>query len=280
MKKKINLTFALVILLVISIVSFGSVFLLLLMNPAVRFSDREGSAYGTSEKEIDAGNINEVYLNNISMCGIDISTYEGEKIKLIYTDSSKFGVDTQVSDERLDVEISEKRGFIIDIFGRVGRTVKIKLPNTYKGALTIKSDAGSTDIYGDYTDINIDSDAGAIDFKGTADSLIVDCDAGHIDVKAKLGSADIKSDVGAVNLKLEGELKGKYTIESDVGSVDVRLPEDADVFVEVSTDIGSIDNRYKFENIEIDKGSYFRAKNKEGKADLNISTNVGSVDIE
>ena len=156
----------------------------------------------------------------------------------------------------------------------------MKIPEVYIGSISIESDSGNIDLNGNFENTYLSADAGSINFVGNSNYIDMQTDAGSVNfVGSAVDGINLKADVGTVNVKLTELESGRYNIESDVGAVNLSLPKEANFSILASGGVGLVNNSYKFDDI-IGTGEEFEAVKREGKARVEVKTDVGSINIE
>ncbi|MDO4720237.1 MAG: DUF4097 family beta strand repeat-containing protein [Peptostreptococcaceae bacterium] len=201
--------------------------------------------------------------------------------------------------ERLDIEYEAYEDSTFEVSRREGQieiTAKIhpkrrspqrlhlliRCPRDWDKDLEIRSDVGDLKLEGDYRKLRLRSDVGNIDVKGSAERMDAEVSVGDLRAAGSFGSADLQSDVGSIDFATDRMTEGVYELKSDVGDIDVRIPQDADVSMQAEVEVGSLSCTAKLDQIRqtgvIEKS--LTAKNRDGRAKLQISADTGSISIK
>lgn len=279
MKNK-NLKIALIILFITSIVSFSIAFFIY-RNAKLFVAGVDYSSTSSKTEEFDITDISNIKINN-NYANISVSTYTGNKAILEYSFDNKdtkayINGDTFYINQ--DITYKNRPFLFFNPPARHGK-IELKIPEVYIGSISIESDSGNINLNGNFENTYLSADAGSINFVGNSNYIDMQTDAGNVNfVGSAVDGINLKADVGTVNVKLTELESGKYNIESDVGAINLSLPQEANFSILASGDIGLINNSYKFDDI-ISAGEKFEAGKREGRARVEVKTDVGSINIE
>ena len=279
MKNK-NLKIALIILFITSIVSFSIAFFIY-RNVKLFVTGVDYNSTSSKTEEFDITNISNIKINN-NYADISISTYTGNKAILEYSFDNKdmkayINGDTFYINQ--DITYKNRTFLFFNPSVKYGK-IELKIPEVYIGSISIESDSGNIDLNGNFENTYLSADAGNINFVGNSNYIDMQTDAGSVNfVGSAVDGINLKADAGTVNVKLTELESGRYNIESDVGTINLSLPQEANFSILASGDIGLINNSYKFDDI-ISAGEKFEAGKREGRARVEVKTDVGSINIE
>ena len=279
MKNK-NLKIALIILFITSIVSFSIAFFIY-RNVKLFVTGVDYNSTSSKTEEFDITNISNIKINN-NYANISISTYTGNKAILEYSFDNKdmkayINGDTFYINQ--DITYKNRTFLFFNPSVKYGK-IELKIPEVYIGSISIESDSGNIDLNGNFENTYLSADAGNINFVGNSNYIDMQTDAGSVNfVGSAVDGINLKADAGTVNVKLTELESGRYNIESDVGTINLSLPQEANFSILASGDIGLINNSYKFDDI-ISAGEKFEAGKREGRARVEVKTDVGSINIE
>lgn len=242
----------LIILLTIIIVALTS-FLVLCLNGTIDFHNFKIS-FGTRKSE----NLifNETYdIETINM--IDIKQDAGDiifenseenniKVEIYGDNREDFEVELNENELKIDYTKNNKGGFFN--FGKVTGDIKVFIPETFKGNIKVKNDAGQVKAkkLGE-ANIDIDCDAGNVEIREINQAKIK-CDAGNVKIGKILGQCDIKLNCGNLNVE-KMEIKENSTIETDMGNVDIDETKDIHVMGHVDLGKCNISNNNTKSNV-------------------------------
>ena len=276
MKNK-SLKIALIILFTVSIVSFSIAFFIY-RNVKLFVAGVDYNSTSSKTEEFDITNISNIKINN-NYADISISTYTGNNAILEYSFDNKdmkayINGDTFYINQ--DITYKNRPFLFFNPPVKHGR-IELKIPEVYIGSISIESDSGNIDLNGNFENTYLSADAGNINFVGNSNYIDMQTDAGSVNfVGSAVDGINLKADAGIVNVKLES---GRYNIESDVGAINLSLPKDGNFSILASGDVGLVNNSYKFDDI-IGTGEEFEAAKREGRARVEVKTDVGSINIE
>ena len=279
MKNK-SLKIALIILFTVSIVSFSIAFFIY-RNVKLFVAGVDYNSTSSKTEEFDITNISNIKINN-NYADISISTYTGNKAILEYSFDNKdmkayINGDTFYINQ--DITYKNRPFLFFNPPVKHGR-IELKIPEVYIGSISIESDSGNIDLNGNFENTYLSADAGNINFVGNSNYIDMQTDAGSVNfVGSAVDGINLKADAGIVNVKLTELESGRYNIESDVGAINLSLPKDGNFSILASGDVGLVNNSYKFDDI-IGRGEEFEAAKREGRARVEVKTDVGSINIE
>lgn len=279
MKNK-SLKIALIILFIVSIVSFSIAFFIY-RNVKLFVTGVDYNSISSKTEEFDITNISNIKINN-NYANISISTYTGNKAILEYSFDNKdtkayINGDTFYINQ--DITYKNRPFLFFNPPVKYGK-IELKIPEVYIGSISIESDSGNIDLNGNFENTYLSADAGNINFVGNSNYIDMQTDAGSVNfVGSAVDGINLKADAGTVNVKLTELESGRYNIESDVGTINLSLPKEGNFSILASGDVGLVNNSYKFDDI-IGTGEEFEAVKREGKARVEVKTDVGSINIE
>ena len=279
MKNK-NLKIALIILFITSIVSFSIAFFIY-RNVKLFVTGVDYNSTSSKTEEFDITNISNIKINN-NYADISISTYTGNKAILEYSFDNKdmkayINGDTFYINQ--DITYKNRTFLFFNPPLKYGK-IELKIPEVYIGSISIESDSGDIDLNGNFENTYLSADAGNINFVGNSNYIDMQTDAGSVNfVGSAVDGINLKADAGTVNVKLTELESGRYNIESDVGTINLSLPKEGNFSILASGDVGLVNNSYKFDDI-IGRGEEFEAAKREGRARVEVKTDVGSINIE
>ena len=279
MKNK-SLKIALIILFIVSIVSFSIAFFIY-RNVKLVVTGVDYNSISRKTEEFDITNISNIKINN-NYANISISTYTGNKAILEYSFDNKYtkayiNGDTFYINQ--DITYKNRPFLFFNPPVKYGK-IELKIPEVYIGSISIESDSGNINLNGNFENTYLSADAGSINFVGNSNYIDMQTDAGNVNfVGSAVDGINLKADVGTVNVKLTELESGRYNIESDVGAVNLSLPKEGNFSILASGDVGLVNNSYKFDDI-IGRGEEFEAVKREGRARVEVKTDVGSINIE
>lgn len=279
MKNK-SLKIALIILFTVSIVSFSIAFFIY-RNVKLFVAGVDYNSISSKTEEFDITNISNIKINN-NYANISISTYTGNKAILEYSFDNKdtkayINGDTFYINQ--DITYKNRPFLFFNPPVKYGK-IELKIPEVYIGSISIESDSGDIDLNGNFENTYLSADAGNINFVGNSNYIDMQTDAGSVNfVGSAVDGINLKADAGTVNVKLTELESGRYNIESDVGTINLSLPKEGNFSILASGDVGLVNNSYKFDDI-IGTGEEFEAVKREGKARVEVKTDVGSINIE
>ena len=279
MKNK-SLKIALIILFTVSIVSFSIAFFIY-RNVKLFVAGVDYNSTSSKTEEFDITNISNIKINN-NYADISISTYTGNKAILEYSFDNKdtkayINGDTFYINQ--DITYKNRPFLFFNLPVKYGK-IELKIPEVYIGSISIESDSGNIDLNGNFENTYLSADAGNINFVGNSNYIDMQTDAGSVNfVGSAVDGINLKADAGTVNVKLTELESGRYNIESDVGAINLSLPKEGNFSILASGDVGLVNNSYKFDDI-IGRGEEFEAAKREGRARVEVKTDVGSINIE
>ncbi len=279
MKNK-SLKIALIILFIVSIVSFSIAFFIY-RNVKLFVTGVDYNSISSKTEEFDITNISNIKINN-NYANISISTYTGNKAILEYSFDNKdmkayINGDTFYINQ--DITYKNRPFLFFNHPVKYGK-IELKIPEVYIGSISIESDSGDIDLNGNFENTYLSADAGNINFVGNSNYIDMQTDAGSVNfVGSAVDGINLKADAGTVNVKLTELESGRYNIESDVGIINLSLPKEGNFSILASGDVGLVNNSYKFDDI-IGTGEEFEAAKREGRARVEVKTDVGSINIE
>lgn len=196
----------------------------------------------TINEKIAFDEINDVNIE-ISAAKVSIKAYDGEEIKITGKLSEKSkGMIINKKSSRF--EIIEKGYNVIGSFNSNDDKyiIDVLIPSKFKGNLTFKQGAGTSDIEGlKVKDINIFGGAGKLQCNEVKfDKLNLNSGVGTVDLNLneKCGDIEINGDVGETNINM-AEVGGNLKYRGGVGSVNITIPKNSPVKFDVEKGLGS-----------------------------------------
>lgn len=226
MKNK-SLKIALIILFIVSIVSFSIAFFIY-RNVKLFVTGVDYNSISSKTEEFDITNISNIKINN-NYANISISTYTGNKAILEYSFDNKdmkayINGDTFYINQ--DITYKNRPFLFFNPPVKYGK-IELKIPEVYIGSISIESDSGDIDLNGNFENTYLSADAGNINFVGNSNYIDMQTDAGSVNfVGSAVDGINLKADAGTVNVKLTELESGRYNIESDVGTITLSLPKE------------------------------------------------------
>lgn len=164
--------------------------------------------------------------------------------------------------------------------------MKVYCPASFKGNLKMKNEVGSTEINGNYQNLNAVNNVGTVSVKGNYTSVTLQNNLGDISGDFSADFFDISGNTGDIDIKLLKISEGIYNIKSDMGDISLTLPKDPDINLTANTKIGDIHvnkgfikslSSYNIKN----NNNELTLKNKKGKANITIkSDSSGDIKIK
>ncbi|MBE6889138.1 MAG: DUF4097 domain-containing protein [Ruminococcaceae bacterium] len=220
------------------------------------------------------GSYNDIEITT-SVANIAVYPTEGKTTKIFTTERLANSVSAEIKDNKLVVKLDHSQYIFTDFFGFISSLfdggnndcVKVYVPNEIYENITIKSNAGSTEMIGVAAqDVALDLSAGNLTYAQpdgvTAETLLVhlsagnctvynaksdkfdiEMSAGNIDVYGLSGKGEIDISAGNGNINLS-ELNGDITIDASAGNLDLNLPEGANATIECDKSAGDVSVKY------------------------------------
>ena len=193
---------------------------------------------------------------------IQIEFYEGETIKVDYSQSKQVTTQFNVTNQTLKISSTIKWHVQVLWFNRMP-TTKMYIPQDMQVGLKLRVQAGTVTIgEGTYNDVDVEMDAGTISMKQiTCNNFVLSMDAGTMNVnqiqcdtfKAEINAGtlkvtnlkcddiDLDLSAGSAKLGIVGS-KADYTIHTDVsaGSCNVKSQSGGSKRLSVEVSAGSV----------------------------------------
>ncbi|MBQ9947913.1 MAG: DUF4097 family beta strand repeat protein, partial [Oscillospiraceae bacterium] len=220
------------------------------------------------------GSYNDIEITT-SVANIAVYPTEGKTTKIFTTERLANSVSAEIKDNKLVVKLDHSQYIFTDFFGFISSLfdggnndcVKVYVPDEIYENITIKSNAGSTEMIGVAAqDVALELSAGNLTYAQpdgvTAETLLVhlsagnctvynaksdkfdiEMSAGNIDVYGLSGKGEIDISAGNGNINLS-ELNGNITIDASAGNLDLNLPEGANATIECDKSAGDVSVKY------------------------------------
>ena len=105
---------------------------------------------------------------------------------------------------------------------------------------------------------------------------------GEIRVEAMASSVRVRSNIGEVYVETKILDEGRVSLGLNIGSIELRVPEDTEARIMAGVNIGSVEVGSPFRGVSSRSGfigSEYDATIGEGGSRIDLSVNIGSIDI-
>ncbi len=226
------------------------------------------TSIGFFSEEYKITNLNQDIVINSEIANIAIEKTTGEEIVVeIYSEK-----DDQIvvnENNKIEINVSDKKIWGIGyMFGYEEPTVRVYIPETYKGNVEVKSNIASIEVSNvELLNLNIESDIGEIILNNVnIDSeLNIKSNIGSIEVEnTASNTANFESNMGEIKFealnsnnitiysdigKVEGVIKGNImdyarVINTNIGTSNIDSSIDGDKKLEITTEMGEINIKF------------------------------------
>ncbi|SCY97368.1 DUF4097 family beta strand repeat-containing protein [Alkaliphilus peptidifermentans] len=261
------------------------------------------------EKEIESG-ITEIRIdNNVGKINILGSNKENGEMKITKRVNTRLGNKSDIERglDSIDVTISEKGDILTikaviskdlnNIFSSRAVDIDLSLPADIKliriennvgdvtlndmdvEEITIKTNVGDTFLINTTVEsVDIAGNVGKMNFYNSLIKGKIKTSTGSITIEKGMlsGSSRVETSTGSISMTGGLNELGDYYFSSKTGSILMAINEDFSFNIDAKAGVGSIDNNIALDNMRMEKGR-LRGSRNDGKANINITTDVGSI---